>query len=146
MNKTLFSHTYLMDVRWGDADVLGHINNVEYLRYAESGRVAYCSDVMNMVMGTEIDSGWILADMRCTYLQQVHYPCTLEVCTSVTKVGNKSAVITANIYRKGEQEAVITTEGVMVWFDYKLQKTTTIPDNIRTNIADFEQSVEGLAS
>lgn len=143
MNKKDFKHNFPLDVRWSEADVLGHINNVEFLRYIEAGRVDYCSDVMDMIIGVGVKSGWILADIRCTYRQQVHYPCSLEICSSITKVGNKSATITAHLYRKGEADPVVTSEGVMVWFDYELQKTTTIPDTVRQQVAAYEKPVKG---
>jgi len=39
MSKQEFTHVFPLSVRWGDADVYGHINNVEFVRYVESGRV-----------------------------------------------------------------------------------------------------------
>jgi acyl-CoA thioester hydrolase len=89
-------------------------------------------------------SGWILADMQCTYLQQVHYPCDLEVLTRISKVGNKSVTIVADIYRQGEDSPVISSKGIMVWFDYAGQQTTAVPDDIKAKISVFEKSVEGV--
>ena len=43
MQQSEFQHLYQMDVRWGDQDVLGHVNNAQLIRYIECGRVDYCS-------------------------------------------------------------------------------------------------------
>jgi acyl-CoA thioester hydrolase len=144
MSKQEFSHTFLLPVRWGDADVLGHINNVQFVRYLESARVAYCEAVLDLPFVVGMTSGWILADMQCTYLQQVHYPCDLEVLTRISKVGNKSVTIVADIYRQGEDSPVISSKGIMVWFDYAGQQTTAVPDDIKAKISVFEKSVEGV--
>ncbi|MGB1702527.1 MAG: acyl-CoA thioesterase, partial [Cycloclasticus sp.] len=63
MSKQDFSHVFPLSVRWGDADVYGHINNVEFVRYIESGRVAYCNDVMGLNLKAGMESGWVLADI-----------------------------------------------------------------------------------
>lgn len=143
MNKIDFVHNFPLDVRWGDADALGHVNNVQYVRYLESGRVAYCCDVLDMNFDPDMSAGWILADMQCSYIQQVHYPAELEVRTAVTKIGGKSVTLTAHIYIKGDDQPVLTSQGIMVWFDYGIQKTAIIPGPIREIISTYENSVEG---
>jgi len=140
MNKSDFRHFFPVDVRWGDADALGHINNVQFVRYLESARVAYCDDVMGIQFKPGIDVGWILAEMQCSYLRQVHYPSSLDACTAITRLGNKSATISAYIYLNGDTSPVLTSQGVMVWFDYKQQKTASIPDLLRDKITGYEKT------
>lgn len=144
MSKQDFTHLLPLPVRWGDADIFGHVNNVQYIRYLESGRVAYCEDALNLPLEIGMKTGWLLADIQCAFLQQVHYPENIQVYTRVSKVGNKSATILAEIYREGENEPVITSRGVMVWFDFEQQKTMSIPDEIKAKISKFEKSIEGL--
>ncbi|PCI68505.1 MAG: thioesterase [Piscirickettsiaceae bacterium] len=144
MSKQDFTHEMTVPVRWGDADMFGHINNVQYIRYLESGRVAYCEEVLNLPLLADMKVGWLLADIQCAFLQQVHYPENLAVLTRISKIGNKSATVLAEIYREGENKPVITSNGVMVWFDFESQQTTPIPDVIRTKVVAYEKIVEGL--
>jgi acyl-CoA thioester hydrolase len=146
MSKHEFTHLFSLPVRWGDADVLGHINNVQFVRYLESGRIAYCEDVLGLKFEVGVTSGWILADLQCSYLEQVHYPAELDVFTRVSKIGNKSATILADIYLKGADKRALQSKAIMVWFDYEKQQTTTIPDDIKSKIAGFEKAVEGVTS
>jgi Predicted thioesterase len=111
MSKQDFSHVFPLSVRWGDADVYGHINNVEFVRYIESGRVAYCGDVMDLNLKAGMESGWVLADIQCSYLQQVHYPALLEVRSRISKISNKSATILANIMLKGKKNLCQQAKG-----------------------------------
>lgn len=143
MSKHDFTHEITMPVRWSDADIFGHINNVQYIRYLESGRVAYCEDVLNLPLTADMKAGWLLADIQCAYLQQAHYPENLKVLTRISGIGNKSVTFLAEIYREGGDKPVITSKGVMVWFDFERQQTTPIPDAIKAKVAAYEVSVEG---
>ena len=142
MNKKDFSHVLELAVRWGDADVYGHINNVSFVRYVESGRVAYVDDVMNLSLVANMDAAWVLADIQCSFLQQVEYPCLLEVCTRVKKLGTKSITLETGLYRQGESEPVLSSVAVMVWFDFKGQKSANIPAEQRATISQYEKVLE----
>jgi len=41
---------------------------------------------------------------------------------------------------------VLTSKGVMVWFDMLQQQSAPIPEQIKAQIAAFETSVEGLTA
>ena len=142
MNKLDFSHVLELPVRWGDADVYGHINNVSFVRYVESGRVAYVDDVMKLSLTANMDAAWVLADIQCSFLQQVEYPTLLEICTRVKKLGTKSITLETGLYRQGESEPVLTSVAVMVWFDFKAQKAAAIPVDQRETMKAYEKSLE----
>ncbi len=131
-----------IDVAWGDSDVLGHTNNVQFIRYLESARVAYCEEVMGLSLEIGMSAGWVLADMQCSYLQQVHYPAHLEVHSKISRIGQKSVTLMADIFRTEEGEPVVSSQAVMVWFDFGAKKSATIPDQIRKLIIDHEEVVE----
>lgn len=138
MKRSEFKHFIVLPVRWGDADALGHINNVQYARYLESGRVAYYHDVLAIKFEPETQISLILADLRLSYLQQVHYPCVLEIATRVSKLGGKSLNMEAAIFRVGEDRPVLQSQSVMVWFDYASNATHPIPDDVRQMLRDYE--------
>jgi len=142
MNKLDFSHVLELPVRWGDADVYGHINNVSFVRYVESGRVSYVEDVMKLSLTANMDAAWVLADIQCSFLQQVEYPTLLEICTRVKKLGTKSITLETGLYRQGESEPVLSSVAVMVWFDFKAQKAAAIPDDQRETMKAYEKSLE----
>jgi len=142
MNKLDFSHVLELPVRWGDADVYGHINNVSFVRYVESGRVAYVDDVMKLSLTANMDAAWVLADIQCSFLQQVEYPTLLEICTRVKKLGTKSITLETGLYRQGESEPVLTSVAVMVWFDFKAQKAAAIPVDQRETMKAYEKNLE----
>lgn len=148
MNRSQFKHFHPLEVRWGDADIFGHINNVQYIRYYESGRVAYCEEALAFEFKVGLDSGWILADIQCSYLKQLHYPASIEVATSILKIGTSSVEMQAAIFIKGTDELVSTSKAVLVWVDLRAGCSAPIPMSQRENIELFEalrkESILGL--
>lgn len=141
-SKSDFTHCITMPVRWRDLDALGHVNNATYFTYLELGRVEYCDQVLDVQFNPDSKQSWILADIQCSYRQQIHYPETLEICTRISQLGNKSATINASIYRKGEDTPVATSQAIVVWFNFEVQQTERIPDVIRGKVIEYEKSVE----
>lgn len=139
MSRLQFSHFFEMAVRWGDLDALGHVNNVQLIRYLESGRVAYCSEVLGIHFTKQLKAGWILAELQVTFLNQLRYPATIQVATRITAMGNSSAQLDATVFHNNTDQRILESKGVFVWFDYEVQKSVTIPEKIRRAIVDYEQ-------
>ena len=124
--------------RWGDCDMLGHINNVEYLRYYESGRLDYFHRVLGISTGVEPGESLILADIQVTFLQQVHHPCALEVGTRVGRLGNSSFEVESGVFVPGEDRPASISRATSVWFDYESNRSRRIPAASRDIIQRFE--------
>ena len=124
--------------RWGDCDMLGHINNVEYLRYYESARLDYFQQVLGISTGLEPGDSLILADIRVTFLSQVHHPCALEVGTRISRLGNSSFDFEAAIFAPGDDAPLSTANATCVWFNFRANHSTPIPAAERSIIKQFE--------
>ena len=139
MERSDFVHFIDIQVRWGDADVLGHINNTLYGRYYESSRLDYFERLMDMHFTRELTSGVILADMKIAYLKQLHYPCEIEIGSRVSRMGNSSLGFEAAVFIKGSDDVISTSRATLVWFDYKADKNKGISEEDRKTIIDFER-------
>ncbi len=137
MHRSDFRHLLAMPVRWGDMDVLGHVNNIQYFRYLESGRVAYFEDIMRARLDGRRE-GVVLADIQCAFIQQLRYPATVEVATRVSRLGNSSIHLLCALYRQGEEAPVAASRGVLVWFDYPAQRSRPVPAAVRDAVKAFE--------
>jgi acyl-CoA thioester hydrolase len=124
--------------RWGDCDMLGHINNVEYLRYYESGRLDYFHQVLGVSTGTEQKDSLILADIHVTFLSQVHHPCALEVGSRISRLGNSSFEFESGVFLPGEDRPASIARATSVWFDYAADRSRPIPRAARETIEKFE--------
>ena len=123
--------------RWGDCDMLGHINNVEYLRYYESARLDYFQQVLGVSTAAGQDSV-ILADIHVTFLSQVHHPCAREVGTRICRLGNSSLGVESGVFVPGEERPASISSATSVWFDYAQNRSRPIPAALRDTIQQFE--------
>lgn len=133
-----FVHCCHEHVRWGDLDSFGHVNNVQFLRYLESGRIAY---VHALVDGPVEPHGRtvVLADQRCAYLHQITWPGDLDVYTRTVALGRSSFQIEQIICRAGDGVAVAWGRGVVVWFDFDAQRAVPMPDAFRQRVLAYER-------
>lgn len=139
MNKNDFSCVREMEVRWGDMDAVGHVNNATFLTYYESGRTFYGQDLHRLDPSVS-NGGGVVAEVTCTYIQQLRFPATIEVCTRVSRIGNTSFDYVAALFYKGQDENPISTfKGRMVCFDQKTQQKYRLPDANRELIYNFEK-------
>ena len=137
MDRSQFRSVYEMGVRWGDVDMLGHVNNVQFIRYMETARAMYFRQDLGLVMGGGTQ-GFILAEITCTFLQQLLFPNSLEVLTRVSRLGRSSVEVVGAVYRAGEPTPVATSPCTLVWFDFESQKSAPVPAHIREAVINYE--------
>jgi len=123
-------HSLKLQVRWGDMDALGHVNNAEYLRYFEQSRIVWLEGV-GYALASE-GTGPILAKVSVTYLKPIVYPTEMEIRLYAGPVGNTSFTLISEIVN-GRDAAERFTEGefVTVWVDYAASKSVPVPDRLR---------------
>jgi acyl-CoA thioester hydrolase len=133
MQKEDFStpllHTMTFPIRWGELDVLGHVNNAQYLRYFEESRTAWCEEIGRPLRNS--GEGMILLKASVTYKKPVGYPAVATVELRAGRIGNTSFDLLNTLSIDGEGEAAALGEFVIVWFDYVSGKPKAIPDEIR---------------
>ncbi len=124
-----FAHRISLAVRWGDIDMLGHLNNAKYFTYDESSRIEYFQGLSADDPRMWKDYGLILASIGADFIAQVHYPATLEIGTRVVRIGRTSLNTLSAMFQDGTLVAAV--RGVLVWFDYANQKTVAVPASTR---------------
>ncbi|MBV62642.1 acyl-CoA thioesterase [Abyssibacter profundi] len=132
-----YRYWYPIQIRWGDMDALGHVNNARYFTFSESARLAYRDD--NFPRQALPDSqDLILARTSCDFVEQLKYPDDLDAGCRIAKLGRSSLVFEVGMFRRNSERLVAVTEAVTVWFDYAAQQTTAIPDVLRDALLAYE--------
>ncbi len=124
-------------VAWGDMDSLGHVNNVIFLRWFESARIAYFSEVGLFEEGGK-QCGPILASTSCQYRSPVVYPDTVCLEARVSRIGKRSLSMDYRVTSAQQGKVAAEGKGVIVWFDYIEEKSAPIPPVLRERIESFE--------
>jgi len=125
-------------VQWGDQDSFSHVNNTVYFRWFESGRISYFERLGVSHTLSDAGPGPILASIKCNFRRPIGYPDTVHIGTRVTKVGNSSLTIAQTVFSERLQTIAAEGDSVIVLFNYHAQKSTRVPDDLRSKIATLE--------
>jgi acyl-CoA thioester hydrolase len=133
-----FRYYHPIEVRYGDLDPQGHLNNAKYFTYTEQARIAYWRHLGLWKGGSFLDIGIILAEARMTFKAPILWGHPIRVGVRVSRLGNKSFDLTYTI--EDTQNSVEHARGstVQVAYDYHSAKTIPIPDDWRQIISEFE--------
>ena len=123
------SHRLEIQVRFGDTDAMGHLNNTSFASYAESGRLAFVG-----TFGEEVRS-LILAHLAIDFRRQVRFGETVVVETQVERIGRSSLTLHQRVLADGTLAADIRS--VVVYFDYASAAAKSIPDRLRALLEPY---------
>lgn len=122
-------HVTPIQVRFGDTDALGHVNNAVYATYAETARIEFFREVAGLYSQPGETGGFILARLAMDFRSQVRLGQQVEVATRLTRLGNTSLTVTQQVLADGVVAADV--EAVAVSFDYGTQRPVPIPAELR---------------
>ncbi len=98
-------------VRFSDQDGTGHINNVAYAAYVETGRIAFLHE-MAMAEGQD-DGTLIIVRLAIDYHRESHWPGEVRIGARIIRIGDKSCVVGCGVFKDGA--CIATAECVMAF-------------------------------
>ena len=140
-----FRYRHPVEVRYGDTDALGHVNNAIYLSYFEAARGGYYAAVAGRPFGTGPDAArqtFVIADARVVYRQPAYFGEPLVVEARVDWASRSSFGLEYRVLSEGGPLAparlVADGETTQVMFDIRAGRPTRIPVELLTLIEAFE--------
>jgi len=122
-------------VRFGDLDAMRHLNNVVFLRYFETARIAFLRDLVpaHDPSNPEADTyGVIFAECHISYRSPVHFDEEVRIECTIGEV-RRSAFQIVFAMKVGDRLAA-EGHGWLVGFDYTKQSSAPLPDAMREAI------------
>lgn len=144
MSEFRFYHP--VEVRYGDLDPQGHVNNAKYLTYIEQARIEYIGKLGLWDGDSFLDIGIILADARITFQAPILFGQRVRAWVRVSRLGNKSLTMEYRLEDVSSGEDLASASTVLVAYDYRSKQTIPIPQKWRQVIATFEHLVEETVS
>lgn len=126
-----YRFTYPVEMRFRDLDGLGHVNNVVYLTYMESARIAWWAKVTG---GDVRKPGMILARTEIDYRSPASFGDRLEVGVRCVSLGRSSFVLEFAVVEKGSGRLVAQARKVLVHYDYATERSVPLPPELRRRI------------
>ena len=128
-----------IEVRYGDLDPQGHVNNAKHLTYFEQARIAYLIELGLFTKDQSfMEIGVILADVHIIYLEPIYFGQNIKAGVHTGRLGNKSMTWEQNIVDAESGREIVKGEVIIVTYDYKEEKTVSIPQEWRKKITQFE--------
>ncbi|MFC4603254.1 acyl-CoA thioesterase [Rhodococcus kronopolitis] len=132
-------YTCEIQVRWGDSDRLGHVNNVLFLEYAQEARIKFFRDCI--VAAGVPAAAMVVRKMEIEYLRPVtdeSAPLTAEVY--ILRIGNSSFEI-RNVMRDRHGNTCAVADGVLVGFDAETGTSVPLTEAARAALAEYAVTV-----
>ena len=133
-----FNYYHPIEVRYGDLDPQGHVNNARYLTYFEQARISYIAHLGLWTSGSFDHIGIILADAHLNFRKAVVFGQSVRVGVRVAQLGTKSLRMEYSLLDSVDGAELVNGSTVLVTYDYRTGSTISIPDNWRTTIVAFE--------
>jgi len=127
------THRITLPLRWGDSDVLNHLNNTIYFRLMEEARMQIL-----YAMGLQLpaETGPILAHASCDFLRPLTYPAEVAVTHRLTRIGRSSMDFELLLERAGDDTGPYARgRNVLVWMDYARNRSAPWPPQILASFA-----------
>jgi acyl-CoA thioester hydrolase len=132
-------HLYVpIQIRYGDLDPQGHVNNARYLAYTEQARLNYLVELGLWDGVSFLDLGLIVADVHMTYLVPIVISQAIQVGVCVSRIGNKSIQFEYQVQDEDTGQVMARGQSVMVTYDYRAGASILVPPAWREKINAFE--------
>jgi acyl-CoA thioester hydrolase len=134
--KNQYLHFETLATRWGDNDMYGHVNNVQYY--------AYFDTVVNRLLMTK---GWlnpmqdsciaVVAETQCQFFASVAYPQILDIGLAVERIGNSSVTYCLGVFAQDKQTPAAQGRFVHVYVDHLTRQPVAMPALIRAGLTQY---------
>jgi|ERR1035437_1710188 acyl-CoA thioester hydrolase len=135
-----FKHKTLIQIRFKDVDMMGHVNNANHFTYLEIARAKYFDDVVAEEVNWSKE-GIILAKSTCDYKMPILFNDKVFVHTKCTRMGNKSFELHYKIIKEENSKEILLAEAssIQVCFDYEKRENILMPEKWKKKIEAFEK-------
>ena len=122
-------------VRFGDLDAMQHMNNVEFLRFFETARIAWIQEVMPEHSPTSRQEfGFIFAECHIAYRSPAFFDEELRTWIEPAELRRSSVRLDFTMRAEGDGRLVAEGWGVLVGYDYAAGRSKPIPDELRRRV------------
>ncbi len=128
-----FPYQFRIETRWGDNDMLGHLNNVAYNRMIETV-------VVRFTMGP-LAIDWhrdqiypLVVESLCRFHRPLSFPETVTAGLRAGRLGGSSVTYEIGLFGEGSEIPGATGHFIHVFIDRDSHKSVPIPDDIRARI------------
>jgi acyl-CoA thioester hydrolase len=126
--REAFTHWSRERVRFSDTDMIGHVNNLAFTAYRETGRSMFLRD---FTLGKDMPRAlFVLAEVNVRFLSEAHWPDEVDIGTAISDIGRRSIRLGQGLFT-GER-CFCTAESVLVLLDEGSRRAREIPEDVKS--------------
>jgi acyl-CoA thioester hydrolase len=129
---------YVDRVRFGDLDAMRHLNNVAFLGFFESARIAFMAEVIPEHRPTAPDDfGLIFAECHIAYRSPAFFD--EEIRTQIRPGEVRRSSFRLHFEMRSERDGRLLAEGwgTLVGYAYAEERATPLTEGIRARLAEY---------
>ena len=132
MSSKQYHFSTTVEVRWGDMDALGHVNNTAYFRYMEEVRVKWLQQ-MNICIDPTT-AGPVLAHTSLDFMRPLVYPEQVSLALTAEPPGRSSVKLSYDFVLLNTDTQIACGRAVIVWVDYRTGRSVALPASVRAQL------------
>lgn len=136
-----YPHRAMLQTRWNDNDVYGHVNNAKYYEFFDSA--------INRILidqgGLDIHAGPVIglcAESHCEFLGPLEYPGAVEARLRIGHLGNSSVRYELALFNGEGGPAAARGWFVHVFVDRGTRRPCDIPKGIRAALTPLQAAAD----
>lgn len=132
-----FPHKIELPVAWVDMDIYNHVNNTNYFKYFETGRIKYLEKVSFFADYKEKGIAGVLSKASCNFIAPLIYPDIITIGTQIVEI-NKDLIQMEQYISCPRCGLAAFGESEIVIFDFINSKKMNVTDSLKKEIEKFE--------
>ncbi|MCH5228609.1 MAG: acyl-CoA thioesterase [Muribaculaceae bacterium] len=132
----IFTNRLPIQVRFSDVDVVGHVNNIVFFAYYDTGKAAFMAELLGRkISWDEVDT--VVANVDCAFIAPIFWGENIEVLTTCVGIHEKSFRLLQMLRNADTLEVKSVCETVMVSFDPNTQKSAPLSEEWRSKLSSL---------
>jgi len=137
-NLDSFKYKTIIETRFADFDMMGHVNNAIYFTYMEIARTKYWKQAISWDWE---QTGVVIAQASLDYITPIYLKDKISIYVRTSRIGGTSFDLEYLLVKHINDKEITCAKGksVCVAFDYSTKTPTPIPEKEKTKMIEFEQ-------
>jgi acyl-CoA thioester hydrolase len=133
-----FKYKTVIETRFADFDMMGHVNNAVYFTYLEMARARYWNHAISWDWKK---TGVVIASASLDYILPVFIADKISMYVRTSRIGNSSFDMEYLLVKlvNGKEEVCNKGKTTCVAFDYEAKSSAPIPKEEKDKMIAFEQ-------
>jgi acyl-CoA thioester hydrolase len=140
-----YKYKTVIETRFADFDMMGHVNNSVYFTYMEIARVKYWKHAINWDWNK---TGVVIGQAALKYIVPIFPEDQIHMYVRTSRIGRSSFDLEYLLVKKKDGKEIVCSKGMTACVAYNNQskQATPIPERERNKMILFEQLVSAEVS